>query len=197
MIVLPQKNHSVRNKNDKYLTPYSLTQLLLDTELIDKNASILEPCSSVEGAIVKVLKDNGYTNVTENIYNETPETDIYNLQGNYDYIITNTPYGKSIIPLVRKMKALATKQVIALYPINTLHSTSRLKSGIFSDESYKLKSVLMFVRPPFLKDTLQADGKFYTGLNSYGWFIWEKGYTGEVILKMLDNSKFCNRKIKG
>lgn len=193
-MIVAQKKHLERNKNDKYLTPYSLTQMLLDNIELDKNASILEPCSSVEGSIVKVLKDNGYTNVVENIYNETPETDIFNLQGTYDYIITNTPYGKCIIPMVEKMKRLATKQIIALYPTNTLHSTKRYRSGIFSDENFKLKEVLMFVRPPFLKDTLQDDGKFQTGLTTYGWFIWEKGYKGGIQLKMLDNTDFCNRK---
>jgi hypothetical protein len=193
-MITPQKKHSLRNINDKYLTPYSITQLLLENIEIDKTASILEPCSSVEGAIVKVLKNNNFTNITENVYNETPETNIFNLEGNYDYIITNTPYGKCIISMVEKMKQLASKQVIALYPISTLHSTTRFKSNIFSDENYKLKEVLMFVRPPWLKETLQDNGKFQTGINAYGWFIWEKGYKGEIMLKLLDNSKYCNRK---
>jgi hypothetical protein len=193
-MITPQKKHCLRNKNDKYLTPYSITQLLLDNIKIDKSASILEPCSSTEGAIVKVLKSNGFTNVVENVYNETPETNIYNLEGNYDYIITNTPYGKCIIPMVKKMKELAAKQVIALYPISTLHSTSRFKSHIFSDEKYKLKEVLMFTRPPWLKETLQENGKFSTGINAYGWFIWERYYKGEITLRILDNSEFCSRK---
>jgi hypothetical protein len=195
-MITNQKKHSLRNANDKYLTPYSLTQLLLDSINIDKTATILEPCSSVEGSIVKVLKDNAYTNVTENVYINTPETDIFNLIGSYDYIITNTPYGKNIIPMVEKMKTLATKQVIALYPINTLHSTKRYNSKIFSKEGYKLKEVLMFVRPPFLKDTLQEDGKFATGISAYGWFIWENSYNGEITLKLLDNSSYCNKKQK-
>jgi len=195
-MITPQKKHSLRNINDKYLTPYSLTQLLLDNVNIDKTATILEPCSSIEGSIVKILKNNGYTNITENIYIETPETDMFNLTGSYDYIITNTPYGKCIIPMVEKMKILATKQVIALYPISTLHSTTRYNSEIFSKEDYKLKEVLMFVRPPWLRDSLQDDGKFDTGINAYGWFIWENGYNGEITLKMLDNSAFCNRKTK-
>ena len=193
-MISPQKQHIFRNKNDKYLTPYSITQLLLDNIEIDKDATILEPCSSIEGSIVKVLRENGFNNVTENVYIETPETDIFNLEGEYDYIITNTPYGKSIIPMVEKMKTLATKQIIALYPISTLHSSLRYKSNIFATPDYKLKQVLMFVRPPWLKDTLQEDGKFNTGINAYGWFIWEKNYNGEIILKLIDNSKFCNRK---
>lgn len=193
-MITPQKKHILRNKNDKYLTPYSIVQMLLDNITIDKSFSILEPCSSVEGSIVKVLRNNGFNNITENIYVETDETNIMNLEGKYDYVITNTPYGKCIVDMVRKMKSLASKQVIALYPISLLHSTTRYKSQIFSQENYKLKEVLMFIRPPWLKDTLQEDGKYNTGMNAYGWFIWENGYNGEITIKLLDNTAFCNKK---
>jgi hypothetical protein len=105
-MITPQKKHTLRNPNDKYLTPYSLTQQLLENISIDKNSTILEPCSSVESCIVKVLKDNGY-NPTENIYiPDDPSTDFFNFDTNkkYDYIITNTPYGKCIVPFVKQMK---------------------------------------------------------------------------------------------
>ena len=194
-MITPQKKHIYRNKNDKYITPYSITQQLLDNINIDKNATILEPCSSVEGCIVKVLRENGY-NPVENVYTENnPNTDLFNFDTNkkYDYIITNTPYGKSIIPFVKQMKKIASKQIICLYPISTLHTTSRYKH-LWNDEEYKLKSVLMFVRPPFLKDTIQDDGKYNTGMNAYGWFIWENGYKGETTFKIIDNTSFVNKK---
>lgn len=195
MIVLPQKKHTDRNQYDKYLTPYSLTQQLLESISLNKDIAILEPCSSVEGSIVKVLRDNGYTNVTENVFfPDKPETDIFNLPDTCcDTIITNTPYGSDIIPFVQKMKRLATRQIIALYPMSTLHSTKRYKA-LWNDNTYKLKQILMFVRPPWLKDTVQANGKYDTGLNAYGWFIWENGYTGDPTLKLIDNSMYCNKK---
>ena len=40
MIVAPQKKHILRNKFDKYITPYSVTQQLLDTILLDNYAFI-------------------------------------------------------------------------------------------------------------------------------------------------------------
>jgi hypothetical protein len=195
MIIKPQKKHELRNKFDKYLTPYSLTQQLLDHIKLDKETSILEPCSSEEGAIVKVLRDNGYTNVKANIYVETnTETDLMNILNNScDVIITNTPYGKCIIPFVNKMKQIARKKVIALYPISTLHSTIRYKE-LWNDNTYKLKEVLMFVRPPMLTNEVQANGKYNTGINAYGWFIWENNYQGEITLRLIDNSSFVNRK---
>jgi len=196
-MISPQVIHTYRNKNDKYLTPYSLTQMLLDNTNINKSSSILEPCSSIEGAIVKVLRQNGFNNITENIYDENDtNTDLFNINNQYEYIITNTPYGKRIISIIEKFKTIATKQIIALYPINTLHSTKRFNSEIFTKTNYKLKEVLMFVRPPWLKDTLQENGKYDTAMNAYGWFIWENGYNGEITLRLLDNSKYCNKKIE-
>ena len=196
MIILPQKNHKIRNKYDKYLTPYSITQQLLDYISLDKNTKILEPCSSTEGCIVKVLRDNGFSNVTENIYDPLkPETDIFNLPNDScDVIITNTPYGKDIISFVKKMKTIATKMVIALYPISTLHSTKRFNQ-LWNDDEYGLSEVLMFTRPAWLKDTIQKDGKYNTGINAYGWFIWTKGCKGnDIKLRIIDNSRFVNRK---
>lgn len=193
-MITPQKKHELRNQYDKYLTPYSIIQQLLDNLEIDKDASILEPCSSVERTIGTVLKDNHFTNVTENIYfANDPSTDIFNLTGKYDYIITNTPYGKVIPSFVSKMKELTNKYVIALYPISTLHSTTRYKE-LWSDVDYGLEKVFMFVRPPWLKDKVQKNGKYDTGINAYGWFVWKKNYNGNITLKLIDNSQYCNKK---
>ena len=195
-MIKSQKKHHLRNKYDKYLTPYSLTQQLLDYISLDKDTKILEPCSSIEGCIVKVLRNNSFTNVTENIYDlSKPETDILNLpENNCDVIITNTPYGKDIIPFVKKMKRISNQMVIALYPISTLHSTKRFQN-LWNDDEYGLSEVLMFSRPAWLKDTIQENGKYDTGINAYGWFIWKKGHkSNDIKLRIIDNSMFCNRK---
>jgi len=199
-MICPQKKHELRNVYDKYLTPFSITQQLLDNIRLDKDTTIFEPCSSREGSIVKVLKKNGYTNVIENIYDPAIcETDIFNLPTDTcEVIITNTPYGKDIPKFVKKMKKIATKQVIALYPISILHGTKRYNNMWKQDDDYKLSNVLMFVRPPMLLDDIQENGKYNTGMNAYGWFIWTKGHTSEeVSLKQIDNSDFVNRKRDG
>jgi hypothetical protein len=195
-MIVAQKKHTLRNKFDKYITPYSLTQQLLDSYAVDKDEDILEPCSSVEGCIVKVLRQNGFTRITESVYDpDKEETDIMNMKDNScDIIITNTPYGKDIIPFVKKMKAIARKEIIALYPMSTLHSTSRY-DALWCDKDYPLTNVLMFSRPPWLKDTVQEDGKYNTGINAYAWFVWKKGgEANNVKLSIIDNSKNINRK---
>ena len=194
-MIAPQKKHELRNKYDKYLTPLSITQQLLDNIELAKDTCIIEPCSSENCSIVSVLKKNGYTNVRENIYiPDKEETSIFEIPDNScDVIITNTPYGKSIIPFVKKMKQIAKKMIIALYPVNTLSGTQRLNE-LWKDDDFKLSKVLMFSRPPFLTDKIQEDGKYTTGMNAYAWFIFEKGFSADTIIKLIDNTEFVNRK---
>lgn len=187
------KIKELRNKNDKYLTPFSVIQQLLDYKTdIPKNATIFEPCCSPEKTIVTTLEKNGFTNISYNIYDENkPETNFLSFDETkqYDYIITNTPYGKIAIDFISKMKKVATKQVIALYNFNTLTGAKNYKC-IWSNPTYKLKEIYIFIRPCWLTDTPRHDGKYKTGINGYAWFVWENGYDGEPILRHIDNNRF-------
>jgi hypothetical protein len=196
--ILPNQNKKEhRNLNDKYLTPLSLVEQLLTHIELDKAASILEPCCSVEKSIIQVLEQNGFTNLTANVYNpEIPSTDflLFNTETKYDYIITNTPYGdKEITKFILKMKEIVNKQIICLYPLSILQGIKRYKQ-IWCDKIFPLKEVLLFVRPPFLTDTINANGKYKTGMTFYAWFIWEKGYIGEIQFRHINNQEFCMKK---
>lgn len=192
-MIRQSKVKELRNKNDKYLTPPSVIQQLLDYKKdIPKNASILEPCCSPEKIIINTLEKNGFSNLSYNIYDENkPETNflLFDESNKYDYIITNTPYGRVAIDFIAKMKKVATKQVIALYNFNTLTGTNNYNK-IWKDDTYKLKEIYILVRPCWLKETAREDGKYKTGINGYAWFVWENGYTGEPILRHIDNSRF-------
>jgi hypothetical protein len=190
--ILPNQNKkSERNENDKYLTPYSVIQQLLDLTAIPKDATILEPCSSEERTIATTLAKNGYTNISENIYDETATTDFLvrtDLQA--EYIITNTPYGdRQTTAFILKMKQVATKGIYALYPFSILMGSKRLEK-IWKDTSFALKEVFIFARPPFLTDKVRPDGKYRTGMTFYAWFYWEKGFVGDPTLKWIDNKRF-------
>ncbi len=196
-MIKQSKVKELRNKYDKYLTPYSVIQQLLDAIVIDKHASILEPCCSTEKTIVSVLQRNGFNNVAFNIYDETkPETDFLTFDETlkYDYIITNTPYGnKNIIRFINKMKKIATKQIYCLYQLSMLCGTTNYNE-IWNDNEYKLKEVYVLVRPVWLENTIRADGKYKTGITQYAWFCWEKNYVGEPIIKHIDNTCYVLRK---
>lgn len=191
------KEKLLRNKNDNYLTPYSVIQQLLDMIIIDKHSSILEPCCSIEKTIVTTLEHNGFNNVSFNIYDErNPITDflMFDETNKYDYIITNTPYGqKTIVKFINKMKKIALKGIYCLYPLSMLCGTKNYKQ-VWSDNEFKLKEVYVLVRPPWLEDTIRSDGKYKTGIAQYAWFYWEKGYVGEVIIKHINNTSYVLKK---
>jgi len=190
-MICAQKKKELRNFNDKYLTPTSLTQQLLDNINLDKSFKILEPCSSIELSIVNVLKKNGY-DVSYNIYNNTPETDFLNFDENnkFDVIFTNTPYGfKNILKFVNKMKKISSNYIICLYPLSILHGTNNY-NNLWNDKDFALKEVHLFTRPPWLTDFIREDGKYATGLNHYAWFIWKKGYNGKPKIFLIENSNY-------
>jgi hypothetical protein len=197
--ILPNQNSKEkRNLNDKYLTPLSLVKQLIENTELDKTASILEPCCSIEKSIIKVLEENGFTNLTANIYNPNIQsTDFlsFDTDKKYEYIITNTPYGdKEVTNFILKMKQIATKQIICLYPLSILQGIKRYER-IWCDKEFPLKEVLLFVRPPFLTDTINSDGKYKTGMTFYSWFIWEKGYEGEIKFRHINNQEYCIKKL--
>jgi hypothetical protein len=196
-MIKQSKIKELRNKNDKYLTPYSVTQQLLDMIDIDKQSTILEPCCSVEKTIVTTLEKNNFSNITYNIYDENKaETNflIFDETKKYDYIITNTPYGnKNIINFVNKMKKVATKRIYCLYQLSMLCGTTNYNE-IWSDTDFRLKEVYILVRPVWLEETIRTDGKYKTGITQYAWFCWDKDYEGEPIIKHIDNTNYVLRK---
>ena len=177
-----------RNKDDKYLTPYKMTERLLDLEIFDKDATFLEPCCSKEMAIPKVLMKYGYNNIDMNIYEETKaDFRTYSEDKKYDYIISNIPYGHlMMIDMINKAKRIATKKIILLYPINCLNGAKRFER-IYGDKEYPLARIYQFVMYASLKDTLRADGRYEAGMIMYGWFVFERGYVGEITLKQINN----------
>ena len=93
-----------------------------------------------------------------------------------------------MIDMINKAKRIATKKIILLYPINCLNGIKRFER-IYSDKEYPLAKIYQFVMYSSLKDTLRADGRYEAGMIMYGWFVFEKGYVGDIILKQLNNTK--------
>ena len=180
-----------RNKNDSYLTPYSMIQQLLDREHFDKDGTFLEPCCSKERTIPNILKRNDFNNITCNVYDQDGIDFLdWNEEDKYDYIITNTPYGSISTEMILKMKKVVKKKFAVLFPISNLNGKKRFDK-IYSDKEFKLKKIYQFIRFPLLIDTIREDGCYKTGMVLYGWFIYERGYKGETIFEQIDNNKYC------
>jgi hypothetical protein len=174
-----------RRKSDFYETPYSLTQLLLDRETMLGN--ILEPACG-DGAIVKVLKDNGYTEITA--YDK--ETNFLKETKKYDTVITNPPFSLAY-EFIQKAKEVSENKIYMLLPLNYLHGKKRY-DNIYQDKDFGLRSVYVFTRYPLLGELLRKDGKHNTGMVVYAWYVFQKGYNGNPEIDWLDNDSYILRK---
>ena len=177
-------NMGQRKKSDFYETPYSLTEQLLQIEKL--RGSILEPARG-NGAISKILKKYGI-----NYIEYDKEIDFLKETRKYDTIITNPPYSKAF-QFILKAKEVAQKKIIFLLPLSYLHGKKRF-DYIYQDKIFPLARIYVFVRYPLLGEKLRKDGKYNTGMMVYAWFIWEKEYKGEPIIKWLDNSEYIIKK---
>jgi len=176
-----------RKKSDFYETPYSLTQQFLDATQWNKAASTLEPACG-DGAIVKVLFKNNFTNITA----YDVEVNFLTETNKYEQIITNPPFSLAK-QFIFKSKEISEKFALLL-PLSYLHGKERYDT-VYSDREFPLDSVYVFTRYPMLGDKLREDGKYNTGMMVYAWFLWDKNSENqEPVIRWLDNQQFVKGK---
>lgn len=184
-------NRGQRRKSDLYVTPYSITEQLFEVEKFDKSKIVLEPACG-KFAIVHVLEkyfNNGNIRYFDIDKESMRWIDFLSIEielwNNINYIITNPPFslaGK----FIEKAKQLYQEKICFLLPLSYLHGQKRYKQKIFSE----LKCVYVFTRYPLLTDTIRPDGKYKTGMIVYAWYVWEKGWNKEPVIRWIDNQKY-------
>jgi hypothetical protein len=170
-------NRGQRIGSDGYQTPYSMTQQGIDVFCIEKSKRILEPACG-EGAIVKVLMDNGYVSVSSYDIDQRKEGadvrvssfNFFNENEKYDVIITNPPF-KIATDFIIKASTVCLERTFFLMPLVYLHGKERFdKIFLKGIDGFKLKHVYIFVRMPMLSPEIREDGKYPTGMQVYAWF---------------------------
>lgn len=171
-----------RKKSDFYETPYSMTSRFLDiTPEFDKSKPILEPAQG-DGAIIKVLRRKGFSSVK----GYDIEVDFLSQDEMVSQIITNPPFSLSQ-EFILHAKSVTVDRFAFLLPLSYLHGKKRYDE-IYTDMEFPLKSVSVFTRYPLLGDKLRDDGRYNTGMMVYAWFLWERGYVGDPIIRWIDNN---------
>lgn len=187
-----------RVENDYYATPFSATEALLNAlnesgETLSSD-TILEP-SAGEGHIVKVLKDF-YP------YNEIVANDIayrssrlgidvnggidflnYEPHRKFDTIITNPPFALAQ-EFIEKALELSNHYVIMFAKIQLLEGDKRRKMF----DNSPLKYVYVFskrVNPLRNGEATDENGKPWASTMCFAWFVWEKDYEGEPIIRWI------------
>lgn len=171
-------NTGKRRKSDFYETPYSITQHLLNVETFP--SQILEPACG-DGAVVKVLEENGY-----DVTSYDKDVDFLTETKTYESVITNPPFSLAK-EFIEKCDEVCSVKYALLLPLSYLHGKSRY-DNFYQSNKIKLKNVYVFTRYPMLGETLRLDGKYNTGMMVYAWYVFEKSYTGEPMIKWIDNN---------
>lgn len=184
---LGASNHTnkERESNDFYATEPKALELLLDLEKFD---STVWECACGEGHLSEVLKSRGYNVIsTDLIYrgygDETPldflnET-IDDFNGD---IITNPPYKYATEFVEMALDTVKTGHKVAMFlKVQFLEGKTRRK--LFDENPPKV----IYVSSARLLCAKNAEfEKMRAGGGSavaYAWFIWEKGYKGDTIIK--------------
>jgi hypothetical protein len=172
-----------RVENDYYATPEQSTQALLEVEEIIY--PVWEPACG-EGHIAKLLdtsKGNIYSSdLIDRGFGEVK--DFLTCRDFASTIITNPPFNL-FQEFAEHAIRQATHKVIMFGKLQALEGKKR---ATFMQNS-PLKTVYVFKsrQNPLRNGSLvDENGKPWASTMAFAWFVWEKGYEGEPIIKWLD-----------
>ena len=182
--ILGASNHTdkLRSKNDFYATDPNAVKQLLELETFSD--LIWEPACGM-GHIANVLENNGKTVKKTDLIN-------YNTDGcesnvNFFYcneqfdgdIITNPPYDLATEFTEHALDLVTSGHKVAMFlKIQFLETKKRYL--LF--KKYPPKTIYVSVK----RYGCASDGNFLKPVGSavcYAWFIWEKGYKGDTVVK--------------
>ena len=181
---LAATNHSSgeREKNDFYATEPRAVELLLEQEKFSNK--ILEPCCG-EGHISEVLKRHGYEvdsfDKVDRGYGRVE--DLFNLKYAPDTdIITNPPYLCGLDCVKHSLEAIDKGHKVAMFlKIQFLEGKERKK--FFEENPPKV----VYVSSSRLNCAKNGEfEKYKSSAVCYAWFVWEKGYKGDTIIKWIN-----------
>jgi uncharacterized protein Usg len=168
-----------RPADEFYPTPEYATQALLDKEKFPEN--IWEPACG-DGAISKVLINNGYSVESTDLYNHgygKPDNDF--LKQRYiwiDYaIITNPPFKLASEFLRHAYYDLEDCVKISLFcKLAFLEGITRSK---LLEETHLTRVWVFRKRVTLYREGITMKN---SGMIAFAWCVWEKGYDGQPIL---------------
>lgn len=178
-----------RVEDDYYATPYGGTELLLDN--VNFTGNFLEPCVG-GGHIAEIIKR--YYNVeifgsdlVDRGYPNTLVADFltHKFDRKFDNIITNPPYSLAQEFLEKGMEVVNDNGKIAMFlKIQFLEGAKRREMFIH----YPPKYIYVFSkRQNPWRNGSQVDekGKPWASTMCFAWFIWEKGFKGDPIVRWI------------
>ncbi len=181
-----------RVENDFYATPRIATEAILN--MIDLKGSILEPAAG-QGHISVVLKEKyPYSEIVSTDLVQREERFGVHIEGginflthdykrSFDNIITNPPFNIAQEFIERALQ-IANDKVVMFAKIQLLEGNKRKE--MFNNAP--LKCVYVFskrVNPLRNEEELDEKGKQWASTMCFAWFVFEKGYENEPIIRWI------------
>ena len=176
-----------RNPRDFYPTPAPITESLFGVEEFEGSA--WEPACG-DGDMSEVIKKHidpvMSTDIVEG-YGKGLDflSDFETAYMDTDNIITNPPYKEKATQFIRKSKTIANNKIAMFLRLDYLHGKNRY-AELWNDRTFPLKAVYVLVRRPLLKMEEMGD-EYGTGMLTYAWFVWDKQYQGDAIVRWINN----------
>lgn len=181
-------NHSKheREKDDYYATEPKAIDILLNEGKIAFNYKILEPACG-EGHMSERLKYYGYNVISRDKENRGygEVMDFFELDYWDGDIITNPPYKQAKEFVEHALEIVPEGRRVAMFlKLTFLEGKNRKKMF----EKYPPR--FLFVSSSRLQCAKNGEFEKYkkgTGTAiAYGWYIWEKGYKGDTVIKWIN-----------
>ena len=172
-----------REENDYYATAPIATKLLLEVETFN---NVLEPACG-EGHISKILIENGIKTTSCDLINRGYGTvkDFLSVEKWDGDIITNPPYKYAQEFIEHSLKIIPMGNKIAMFlKIQFLEGQKRKK--LFLENPPKTVYISSSRIACAKNGKFKVNGKPVSSAVAYAWYIWEKGFKGDPVLKWIN-----------
>lgn len=184
---LGASNHTdkERQSEDYYATDPVAAEWLLKIENIPTNKPIWE-CASGEDHLANIFRENGYkvrsTDLIKRL-DTTEELDFLKQNETWNgTIITNPPYKYALEFVQKSLETVTEGNKVGMFLKLTFLEGKKRKEFF---KKYPPKTIwvsssrLMCAKNGNFKEMVESGGS----AAAYAWFIWEKGYNGDTIIK--------------
>lgn len=180
-------NHSrtgERDINDYYATEPKATEVLLGVEKFNQN---IWECCCGEMHISDVLEKYGYTvyktDIVERLRNVDDIIDFLEYDGNWNGdIITNPPFKNAVDFVQKALDIIPTGNKVAMF-LKLTFLEGQARKQFFQENPPKI----VYVSSSRLNCAKRGDFETYkSSAIAYAWYLWEKGYKGETIIKWIN-----------
>lgn len=185
-VVIGASNHSEkkRSENDFYATPPLATRKLLQLE--EFSPTIYEPCCGMNH-IANEFRKAGYVVETSDIVDMIGDgsveiKDFLKNETMYDMdIVTNPPYKHAKEFVEKCLESVSNGHKVAMF-LKLSFLEGKARKSMFA--KYPPKTIYVSSERLGCSETgeFNEDGNTGSAI-AYAWYIWEKGYVGDTILK--------------